>query len=110
MAARAGPLQVGRRNQVLNRAAFVLGQIVGGGHLAPAVVASLLDQARVAVGVSSRETTQTVESGLGAGEANPRSSGWPPLPAWQCLPQQAVAVGVGDDTRSLQAGGRDARR
>lgn len=70
--ARVATAEVGRRNHVLNRAAFVLGQIVGGGHLDREVVASLLEQAGVAVGLGARETVQTVESGLGAGEANPR--------------------------------------
>lgn len=70
--ARVAGAGVGRRNHVLNRAAFVLGQIVGGGYLDRNVVASLLEQAGVAVGLSARETAMTVESGLGAGEDNPR--------------------------------------
>lgn len=70
--ARVAGAEVGHRNHVLNRAAFVLGQIVGGGYLDRAVVASLLEQAGVAVGLGARETAQTVESGLGAGETNPR--------------------------------------
>lgn len=62
----------GRRNHVLNRAAFVLGQIVGGGHLAGDSVSALLEEAGVATGLGSRETTATVESGMRAGWRIPR--------------------------------------
>lgn len=62
----------GRRNHTLNRSAFVLGQIVGGGHLDREHVESLLLSAGQSAGLGDRETRRTVESGLSAGERSPR--------------------------------------
>lgn len=62
----------GSRNQTLNRSAFVLGQIVGGGHLDHEQVADLLGQAGVAAGLDEREVRMTVASGLQAGSHHPR--------------------------------------
>ncbi|MGH9281927.1 MAG: bifunctional DNA primase/polymerase [Acidimicrobiales bacterium] len=70
--ARVSAATVGQRNHVLNRAAFVLGQIVGGGHLDRDLVSDLLEQAGQAAGLGAREAMATVESGLVAGEASPR--------------------------------------
>lgn len=63
---------VGSRNQTLNRSAFVLGQIVGGGHLDPNDVADLLGQAGLATGLGEREVRMTIASGLTAGARHPR--------------------------------------
>lgn len=62
----------GTRNQTLNRSAYVLGQIVGGGHLDNDDVADILGQAGLAVGLSEREVRMTVASGLRAGARHPR--------------------------------------
>lgn len=62
----------GQRNQTLNRSAFVLGQIVAGGHLGHDDVADLLGQAGLAAGLSEREIRMTVTSGLNAGARRPR--------------------------------------
>lgn len=62
----------GLRNHTLNRAAFVLGQIVGGGHLERDHVASLLGQAGEDAGLASREIGRTITSGLTAGMRSPR--------------------------------------
>ena len=62
----------GQRNHTLNRSAFVLGQIVGGGHLDAAEVAGLLEQAGEAAGLGAREVATTVASGLAAGARWPR--------------------------------------
>jgi hypothetical protein len=69
---RIAAAEEGRRNHVLNRAAFVLGQIVGGGHLDRADVVGLLEQAGQAAGLGPRESRATVASGMGAGEGSPR--------------------------------------
>lgn len=62
----------GRRNQTLNRSAFVLGQIVGGGHLDHDHVADILGQAGLATGLGEREVLMTVASGMSAGVRQPR--------------------------------------
>lgn len=69
---RLAKVEEGRRNHVLNRAAFVLGQIVGSGHLDGDTVSSLLEEAGVATGLGCREATATVESGMRAGRSAPR--------------------------------------
>ena len=64
----------GQRNHVLNKASFTLGQLVGGGELsAPEVVSSLLIAAEQ-IGLPEHEARRTVESGLRAGFASPRSA------------------------------------
>lgn len=62
----------GTRNQTLNRSAFVLGQIVGGGHLDHDDVADLLGQAALAAGLGDREVGMTIASGLRSGARHPR--------------------------------------
>lgn len=62
----------GTRNQTLNRSAFVLGQIVGGGHLDHDDVADLLGQAGLAAGLGEREVRMTIASGLRSGARHPR--------------------------------------
>ena len=62
----------GTRNHTLNRAAFNLGQIVGSGTLERNDVESALVEAGIAVGLTDRECTATVASGLDAGIACPR--------------------------------------
>lgn len=62
----------GTRNQTLNRSAFVLGQIVGSGHLEHDDVADLLGQAGLAAGLGDREVRMTVASGLRSGARHPR--------------------------------------
>ncbi len=63
---------VGQRNHTLNRAAFALGQIAGGGHLEAEVVHDLLVQAGMATGLTAGECRGTVRSGLEAGMQVPR--------------------------------------
>lgn len=62
----------GCRNDTLNRAAFALGQLVGGGHLEAGEVAAQLTDAGVAAGLGGREVASTIASGLRAGAAAPR--------------------------------------
>ncbi|MFP5377867.1 MAG: bifunctional DNA primase/polymerase [Acidimicrobiia bacterium] len=70
----------GQRNHTLNRAAFVLGQVVGGGHLDAAEVADLLERAGEAAGLGAREAAATVASGLAAGARWPRHPRQRPAP------------------------------
>jgi P4 family phage/plasmid primase-like protien len=62
----------GERNDRLNRAAFALGQIVGGGHLDQGEVERALTATGLGIGLEERETVATVRSGIEAGIAQPR--------------------------------------
>lgn len=68
---RAAP--VGERNATLNRAAFSLGQLVGGGHLDPGAVEDALTEAGQAAGLDDGEIRATLASGIGDGIAQPRN-------------------------------------
>jgi len=65
-------LPVGRRNDGLNRAAFCLGRLVGGGYLHERPVCEALLAAALETGLAEREAQRTIRSGLGAGKAVPR--------------------------------------
>ena len=62
----------GCRNDTLNRIAFRLGQIVAAGGLDESRVEQTLVHGAVAIGLSEREASITVRSGLRAGEQVPR--------------------------------------
>lgn len=62
----------GQRNHTLNRVAFRLGQIIGGGELDEAQVEQMLVQGALSIGLGEREAVATVHSGLHAGESHPR--------------------------------------
>jgi hypothetical protein len=57
---------VGERNNLLNLAAFRLGRLVAAGHL-PEEAVGLLEHVALQVGLTPRETTATLRSGLTAG-------------------------------------------
>jgi len=62
----------GTRNETLNRAAFSLGQLVGGGYLSRSEVEAELRSAAESVGLEPREIEGTLRSGLDSGIAQPR--------------------------------------
>lgn len=62
----------GGRNDQLNRSAFAMGQIVGGGHLAESEAVEHLWKAAKACGLGSVEIAPTLGSGLKAGKVEPR--------------------------------------
>ena len=62
----------GCRNDQLNRAAFSLGQLVGGGELSQSHVEAMLTTAALTIGLDERETKRTIASGLKKGMADPR--------------------------------------
>ncbi len=64
--------RVGTRNDTLNRAAYALGRLIGAGILDRDLAASELFHAARRVGLSARESSSTLASGLGAGIARPR--------------------------------------
>lgn len=64
--------RVGTRNDTLNRAAYALGRLIGAGILDRELAASELFHAARRAGLSARESSSTLASGLGAGMARPR--------------------------------------
>lgn len=75
----------GGRNHRLNTAAYNLGQLVGGGLLDEATVASELRLAAHAAGLEAGETQATIASGLAAGRLQPRTAP---------EPRQTLASGI----------------
>lgn len=71
-AGRVKAAPVGRRNDTLNRAAFALGQLVGGDALDAATVEAHLLAAAAQIGLTQREARRTIASGLVAGARHPR--------------------------------------
>jgi hypothetical protein len=62
----------GQRNEQLNRSAFAMGQIVGGGHLDRSEVERSLTATALGIGLEEREVSATVRSGIEAGIQKPR--------------------------------------
>ncbi|OQB85182.1 MAG: hypothetical protein BWX88_02021 [Planctomycetes bacterium ADurb.Bin126] len=62
----------GTRNHTLNRAAFCLGRLVGGGYLPRVEVEATLLATAESVGLARMEAMTTIRSGLDAGIAQPR--------------------------------------
>jgi hypothetical protein len=62
----------GVRNATLNKAAFSLGTLVGGGHLDRTLVEEALLEAANAIGLGWSEAQATIGSGLGSGIQHPR--------------------------------------
>lgn len=62
----------GNRNHALNRSAFNLGQLVGGGVLDATAVAGDLLTVAVRIGLTETEAIATIRSGLTGGMASPR--------------------------------------
>ena len=65
----------GNRNDTLNRAAFSLGTLIGGGCLDRAEVEDALRQAALAVGLDQTEVEATIRSGIESGMKHPRQPG-----------------------------------
>jgi len=70
----------GTRNQTLNRAAFSLGRLVGGGYLGRSEVEAALHSAAESVGLEPPEIEATLRSGLDSGIAQPRTVELRPRP------------------------------
>lgn len=62
----------GDRNNALNKAAYYLGRLVGGGVLDPSEVTEVLTDAALKAGLEEGETKTTINSGLTAGAKRPR--------------------------------------
>lgn len=72
----------GCRNDTLNRVAFRLGQIIGGGALKEDDIEPLLIEHGIALGLREREVVKTVYSGLRAGEGAPSGPSLDPADAF----------------------------
>jgi putative DNA primase/helicase len=64
--------QEGTRNDTLNKAAFSLGTLVGGGHVDRSFVEKALLEAASVIGLGQSEARATIRSGLGSGLQHPR--------------------------------------
>ena len=64
--------QVGTRNHELNRAAFVLAQLVAGGELLESAARSSLLSVALGIGLDEPESRQTIDSAFTAGLQKPR--------------------------------------
>ncbi|MCK4626277.1 MAG: bifunctional DNA primase/polymerase [Phycisphaerae bacterium] len=62
----------GTRNETLNRAAFSLGTLIGGGYLDRGEVEETLRNAAESVGLDAREIDATIRSGIESGIKQPR--------------------------------------
>ena len=62
----------GSRNQTLNKAAFSLGTLIGGGYLDRAEVEAALASTAESIGLDAREVQATIRSGIDAGIQHPR--------------------------------------
>jgi putative DNA primase/helicase len=62
----------GERNNILNGAAFSLGQFVGGGFLQRSELEATLSSVALRIGLSPLETEKTIRSGIDAGITQPR--------------------------------------
>lgn len=62
----------GKRNVILNRASFCLGQIAAGGSLDADETTAVLVAAGMGIGLGERESRLTVASGMAAGSRSPR--------------------------------------
>lgn len=71
--ANLGQSSAGQRNDVLNQAAYSLGQLVAGGELEYTAVSSSLLGVALSIGLNEREVVKTIESGMRAGALEPRS-------------------------------------
>ena len=70
----------GTRNETLNKAAFSLGTLIGGGYLDRAEVEAALRGAAESVGLTGREAVATIRSGIEAGIRKPRRIELKPVP------------------------------
>jgi len=65
----------GNRNDTLNKAAFTLGTLIGGGSLERKEIEEALRQAALAVGLEQPEVDATISSGIESGLKHPRQPG-----------------------------------
>lgn len=73
----------GGRNEQLNRSAFSLGQLVGGGVLDEGEVINKLETVGLGIGLDEREVKRTIQSGLTKGKTHPRGVPEPPRLRWR---------------------------
>lgn len=79
---RVATARKGTRNDTLNRAAYYMGQLVGGRRLDAGAVVPTLLRAALASGLTEREALRTIRSGMSAGESQPRRYLHPRYASW----------------------------
>ena len=75
----------GGRNDQLNRAAFAMGQILGGGGLNEDAVRGALEEAGRQAGLETDEILKSIDSGLASGSTEPRAVAPTPEELYQPL-------------------------
>src|SRR5262249_8905954 len=73
-AARVSGTHEGSRNDTLNREAYAFGRLLGTDVIARDEVVAALAAAAAAAGLPEEEARRTIESGLAAGEEDPRAA------------------------------------
>ena len=94
----------GTRNDTLNKAAFNLGQFVGGGHLDRARIESDLTAVAAMIGLGEGEAAATIRSGIEAGMKEPRTI--QPRPA-RGKPTASNEASTSADNRSAPDASKD---
>ncbi len=89
----------GERNDTLNKAAFAIGTLVGGGEISRGDAKAALLEAAIRAGLPQAEAENTIESGLKAGMDRPRSA-----PAQQSETAADAYIIQGDDFISREYG------
>lgn len=79
----------GERNEILNLAAFRIGQLVLAGHLDEATARKELVTVAERIGLNDAEIRKTVDSGLTGGKEKPRER----MPEARATPKQVATVG-----------------
>ncbi|MDF2578239.1 MAG: hypothetical protein K0S74_1723 [Chlamydiales bacterium] len=62
----------GQRNNILNKAAFSLGQLIAGGQLEQIEVEAALENTALSIGLGREEIKRTIKSGMTKGKQHPR--------------------------------------
>lgn len=94
---------VGDRNNLLNVAAFNLGQLIGAGVLDSHEVSQALETTAREIGLGDRETRATIRSGIEDGRAQPRDlSGLSSIPF--CATSRSILNGHSNSRRAPDGG------
>jgi hypothetical protein len=97
----------GGRNHRTNQAAFVVGQLVGGGEIREEEGRLALAQAAAAAGLGEIETDKTIRSGMTAGMAEPRNANSATVAMFEVVPEDGES---GWNPNGGQRAGKDAAK
>jgi hypothetical protein len=95
-AAKVAASPEGERNDALNRAAFNVGTLIGGGEVDQADAESDLLTAALACGLPEAEARRTIASGIASGKKHPRQRPAPSVTVTKTAQTHAGIAGIGD--------------